>query len=122
MKFISHFIFSFFSNFVTLLIAGNFISGFEISDNLVNLAVAAVVFMLLNTYLKPLVKMILSPLVILTLGLFTLVINAGMLRLLDILSENVTIRGIESLIYGTLLITGVNFLLHFSAKHLFKTA
>ena len=120
MKLISHFIFSFFSNFVALLIAGNFISGFEISDNLANLAIAAVIFMLLNTFIRPLIKMIFSPLVILTLGLFTLVINAGMLYLLDIVSENVTIRGTESLIYGTLLIVGVNFLLHFSAKYLFK--
>lgn len=118
MRFISHFIFSFFSNFVTLLIAGNFISGFEIAGNLVNLAIAAVIFMLINTYLRPLIKMILSPIIILSLGLFTLVINGGMLYLLDILSEGVTIRGTESLIYGTLLITGVNFLLHFSAKHL----
>ena len=118
MSFISHFIFSFFSNFIALILAGTFIQGFEISDNLINLMIAAAIFMLINTYIRPLVKMVLSPLVFLTLGLFSLVINAGMLRLLDILSENVTIRGTESLIYGTLLITGVNFLLHFSAKHL----
>ena len=85
-----------------------------------NLAIAAIIFMLINTYLRPLVKMILSPLVFLTLGLFTLVINGGMLYLLDILSEGVTINGNEPLIYGTLLITGVNLLLHFSAKHLAK--
>ena len=118
MKFLSRFIFSFFSNLIALILAGTFIAGFQISDNLTNLMIAAAVFMLLNTYLRPLIKMILSPLIILTLGLFTLVINAGMLYLLDILSENVTIGGREPLIYGTLLITGVNFLLHFSAKRL----
>lgn len=120
MRLISHFIFSFFSNFIALLLAGIFIPGFIISNNLISLSIAAAIFMLLNTYLKPLVKMILSPLIILTLGLFTLVINAGMLRLLDIISENVTINGNEPLIYGTLLITGINILLHFSAKHLAK--
>lgn len=120
MRLISHFIFSFFSNFIALLFAGTFIPGFIISSNLTNLAIAAAIFMLLNTYFKPLVKMILSPLIILTLGLFTLVINGGMLYLLDILSEGVTINGRESLIYGTLLITGINFLFHFSAKHLTK--
>ena len=118
MKLISRFIFSFFSNFLALLLAGNLISEFEISNNLANLAIVAAIFMLINTYIRPLVKMVLSPLIILTLGLFTLVINAGMLRLLDILSENVTIRGNEPLIYGTLLITAVNFLLHLSARRL----
>lgn len=120
MKFISHFIFSFFSNLLALILAGALIPGFIISGNLTNLAIAAAIFMLLNTYFKPLVKMILSPLIILTLGLFTLVINGGMLYLLDILSEGVTISGKEPLIYGTLLITGVNFLFHFSGKHLAK--
>jgi putative membrane protein len=86
----------------------------------VNLLIAAGIFTLINLYIRPLIKMILSPVVVLTLGLFTLVINAGMLYLLDILSENVTITSTESLIYGTLLITAVNFLLGFSAKSLFK--
>ncbi len=120
MKLLSRLVFSFFSNLIALIIAGNVIVGFEITSNLVNLMIAAGVFTLLNIYLRPLVKMILSPLVILTLGLFTLVINAGMLYLLDILSVNVRVNTIESLIYGTLLITGVNFLLHFSAKFLSK--
>lgn len=112
------FVLCLFINFFALLIAGSVIPGFVISNNLVNLAIAAAIFMLINTYLRPLVKMILSPLVFLSLGLFTLVINAGMLHLLDILSDNVTIGGKEPLIYGTLLITAVNFLFHFLAKYI----
>lgn len=120
MRFFGRIIFAFFSNLIALILAGNLIAGFAISGNFVNVLIAAAIFMLLNIYVRPLVKLILSPAVILTLGLFTLVINAGMLYLLDILSENVTITGTEPLIYGTLLITGVNFLLNFSAKALFK--
>jgi putative membrane protein len=119
-RFFGRIIFAFFSNLIALILAGNLIAGFAISGNFVNVLIAAAIFMLLNIYVRPLVKLILSPAVILTLGLFTLVINAGMLYLLDILSENVTITGTEPLIYGTLLITGVNFLLNFSAKSLFK--
>lgn len=117
MKLFARLIFSFFSNLVALLFAGAFIPGFEISANLINLLIAAAIFTLINLYIRPLVKLILSPIIILTLGLFILVINAGMLYLLDILSVNVTITGIEPLIYGTLLITAVNILLHFSAKY-----
>ena len=118
MKLISRLIFSFFSNLLAIVLAGNFIPNFEISGNFVNLMVAAGVFTLINLFIRPLIKTVLSPLVFVTLGLFTLVINAGMLYLLDILNQSVTIGTTESLIYGTLLITGVNFLLHFSAKYL----
>ena len=122
MRFLSHLIFSCFSNLIALILAGNFIAGFEISNNFVNLLIAAGIFTLLNLYLRPIIKMILSPIIFLTLGLFTLVINAGMLYLLDILSVNVTITGVEPLIYGTLLISGINLILNFSAKHLFKNS
>src|SRR3989344_7172089 len=120
MRLISRIIFSYFSNLTALLIAGAFLTGFEISGNFTNILVAAGVFTLINMYIRPIIRWILTPLVILTLGLFSLVINAFMLNLLDILSENVTIAGTESLIYGTLIITGLNLLLNFSAKHLFK--
>ena len=120
MRLLSRLFFSLFSNLIALLLAGTFISGFEISSNIVNLFIVAAIFTLINLYIRPLVKMILSPIIILTLGLFTLVINAGMLYLLDIFSVNVTIIGIESLIYGTLLIAAINFLVSFSAKRVFK--
>lgn len=121
MKLLSRLIFSFFTNLVALIIAGNFIPGFEISGDFTNVLIAAAIFVLINIYVRPLVKFILSPAVILTLGLFTLVINAAMLYLLDILSINVTITGIEPLAYGTLLITAVNFLLNVSAKYIKKS-
>lgn len=120
MGFISRLIFAFFSNFVALLVAGNFIPGFQIDSNFINLSIAAAIFALINMYIKPLVKMILSPIIILSLGLFSLVINAGMLYLLDILSVNVNIVGTEALIYGTLLISAINFLVNFSAKRIFR--
>ena len=121
MKRLSNLVFSFFSNLLALILAGNFIPGFEITSNFNNLLIAAGTFTVINWLIRPLIKTILSPIIFLTLGLFTLVINAGMLYLLDILSSNVSISGTESLIYGTLLITGVNILLHFSAKILFKS-
>lgn len=120
MKWLSNLVFSFFSNLLALILAGNFIPNFEITSDFNNLLIAAGTFTVINWLIRPLIKTILSPIVFLTLGLFTLVINAGMLYLLDILSSNVNISGTESLIYGTLLITGVNILLHFSAKILFK--
>lgn len=122
MKWLGNLIFSYFSNLLALILAGNFIAGFIITSNFTDLLIAAGTFTLINWFIRPMVKMILSPIVFLTLGLFTLVINAGMLYLLDILSVNVTLNGTEPLIYGTLLITGVNIVLHLSAKTLFKNS
>lgn len=122
MKWLGNIVFSYFSNLLALILAGNFILGFAITSNFSDLLIAAGTFTLINWLVRPLVRALLSPIVFLTLGLFTLVINAGMLYLLDILSVNVTLSGTEPLIYGTLLITGVNIVLHFSAKTLFKNS
>ncbi len=122
MKWLGHIIFSYFSNLLALFLAGTYIAGFAITSNFTDLLIVAGIFTLINWFIRPLIKMLLSPIVFLTMGLFTLVINAGMLKLLTILSTNVSIVGTESLIYATLLITGVNILLHFSAKTLAKTA
>lgn len=116
----SRLIFNYFSNLIALILAGNLIPGFEISGNLTNVMIAAAIFVLINFYIRPLVSWVLTPVIVLTLGLFSLVINAAMLYLLDILSLNVTIIATEPLIYGTLLISGINLVLNFSAKHLFK--
>ncbi len=121
MKWLAHLVFSYFSNLIALILSGQFIAGFTVvSSPFDNLLMAAATFTLINWFIRPVLKMILSPVIFLTLGLFTLVINAGMLYLLTILSKNVIISGTEPLIYGTLLITGVNVLLHFAAKSLFK--
>lgn len=121
MKWLGNLIFSYFSNLLALILAGQFIAGFVVvMSPFTNLLIAAATFTLINWLIRPLVKTLLSPVVFLTLGLFTLVINAGMLKLLDIWSVTVNLDTIESLIYGTLLITGVNIVLHFSAKILFK--
>ena len=79
MRLISRIIFSYFSNLTALLIAGAFLPGFEISGNFTNILVAAGVFTLINMYIRPIIRWFLTPLVILTLGLFSLVINAFML-------------------------------------------
>jgi len=116
MRFFPRIIFAFISNLIALFVAANFIAGFQISGTFANILAVAGIFTALNLLLRPLLKLILSPIIILTLGLFTIVINASILYLLDILSQNVTIMEIKPLIYGTLLITAVNLVLHLFRK------
>ena len=53
----------------------------QLTGDLVGLLVVAVVFGLINTFIRPLIKLISLPITFITLGLFTLVINMAMLLL-----------------------------------------
>jgi putative membrane protein len=68
-------------NAVALGAAATLISGIHVDGGWQVLAVAALIFGLVNALIRPLVTLLTCPLIILTLGLFTLVVNAGMLLL-----------------------------------------
>jgi putative membrane protein len=53
----------------------------EFNGNILNLLMAAIIFGLVNAFIRPLVKLLTLPINIITLGLFTLVINTLMLLL-----------------------------------------
>jgi putative membrane protein len=68
-------------NAVALWVADYFLDGLTVSDSTGELILVAVVFGLVNAFIKPIVQILSCPLTIVTLGLFTLVINALMLML-----------------------------------------
>lgn len=51
----------------------------------------AVAFSLINSYIKPILRIVTIPITILTLGLFLLIINALLLLLLDAISGQLTL-------------------------------
>ncbi len=53
----------------------------ELSNRLVTILLVALVFGVLNAVMKPLVTLLSLPMIILTLGLFTIVVNAIMLEI-----------------------------------------
>jgi len=57
------------------------VHGITYEGDWVGLALVALIFGIVNAFIKPLLKLLTCPLIILTLGLFTLVINALMLQL-----------------------------------------
>ncbi len=120
MRFLSKIIFHFLINGVALMAASYFVPGFSITQNPENLLILTAIFTAINIILKPILKLIFSPFIFLTLGLFSLVINAIILKLLDIWSVNITISNIQALVYATIIITAVNLLLTFIAKSSFK--
>ena len=120
MKLFSRLIFYFFSNALALLAAVYFVRGFGITPDYVDFLTATAVFTLLNVFIKPVLKLILSPIIIITLGLGIILVNAFTLYLLDFLSEGVNIEGLTALFYATLIISLVNIAISFSAKRLYN--
>jgi len=113
MRFLTRLIFSFASNLLALYLAAYFVKGFEIIPEVMNYLEVAAIFTLLNAFVRPVLKSILSPIIILTLGVGVVFINMFMLYLLDILSSGINIAGLMPFIYATLIISFVNIVLNF---------
>ncbi|MBB6077092.1 phage holin family protein [Streptomyces paradoxus] len=80
------------------------------------LIIVALLFGLVNFLVKPLVKLLSLPLLILTLGLFTLVVNALMLLLTSWLADKLDLSfhvdGFWTAVLGGLIISVVSWALH----------
>lgn len=75
------------SNAVALWVAAYFLEGLSFTGDLVRLLVVAAIFGMVNSFLRPVLTVLTCPLIVLTLGLFTLVINAVLLLATGWLSE-----------------------------------
>jgi putative membrane protein len=81
-------------------------------DNRQATLIAALVLALVNTYLRPLVVILTLPINILTLGLFTLVINGMMLELVSWIIPAFHVEGFWTAVGGALVISIVSCLLN----------
>ena len=100
-----------FANALALWLAATIVQGVHLSSNFGDVIIVAVVFGLVNALVKPVVQLLAFPLVFLTLGLLTLVINAAMLMLTDSLSRGLTVEDFTAAFLGALVISVVNVLL-----------
>jgi putative membrane protein len=108
---------SWFINAVALAAAAWLVAGIRVADGQDWLAVAlmALIFGLVNALIRPLVKLLTCLINIITLGLFTLVINALMLWLSSWIAGQLgvgfSVDGFWPALLGSLIITVVSFLL-----------
>jgi putative membrane protein len=80
---------------VTLLVSGiHFVGGDTTLQRVGVIFVVAVIFGVVNAFIKPIVQVLSIPLYILTLGLFHVVINAFMLWITSRITENTTHWGL----------------------------
>jgi len=95
---------------VGLIIVANIIRGIEV-DGFGSALIAALVYGLLSATIGFLLKIVTIPLVILTLGLFLIVVNALMLRLTAALVPGFRVQGFGPAFFGSILLTIVDWLL-----------
>lgn len=101
------------SGILGLWLAKQFIFGVEITGHspYTTLLFAGFTLGLVNLIIKPILKFITLPLRMLTFGLFGLVINIMMVWLVDLFFDQLKIEGIVPLLWTTLIIWGLAFLL-----------
>ena len=111
------------TNAVALLVAAWLVPGIHLgaangrptSDQLLTLALVALIFAVVNTIVRPIVVLLTLPLTIVTLGLFIFVINALMLSITSWISEGMRldfrVRGLAAALLGALIISVVNWMM-----------
>lgn len=80
------------------------IPGIEVSSFL-NAMFVVVIIALINTFIKPLLQIITLPINILTLGLFSLVINALLLILAGYITPGFEVEGFLSALFGSIVLS-----------------
>ena len=92
-------------------LAVKFITGVEFIGEARYLFFAGIILGLLNFFIKPTLKIITLPLRILTLGLFSLVINMAMIWLIDLIFPELIILGIIPLFWTSIIVWLISWLL-----------
>lgn len=77
-------------------------------DTLTSLVIAGLVLGILNTFLKPILTFLSLPFILVTLGLFLVVVNAVTLKLTDLLVPGFHVKGFWAALLGALIISVVN--------------
>lgn len=96
-------------NAAALWAAAHFVSGIHLSGGWLDIVIVAAVFGAVNTFIRPVVMLLSLPALLLTLGLFTFVVNAAMLGLAAWLVSGMTIDGPIAAFLGGLVVSAVSF-------------
>jgi putative membrane protein len=98
-------------NAAALWVAAALLDGITLSSDWLSVLLVAVIFGLINAIIKPITLILTFPINLVTLGLFTLVINAGMLQLTDALTDALRVDGFWTSVLGGIIISIVSWAL-----------
>jgi putative membrane protein len=102
-------------NAIALWAAVNIVPGMHFAGEWWKLVLVAIAFSLVNTYVRPILRVLTLPISVLTLGIFLIVINALMLLLVSAVSEQLklgfTVADFGAAFLGAIVVALVGFLL-----------
>jgi putative membrane protein len=107
-------------NAVALFLAVYIVPGVNLQGGVISVVWLALIFGLINAFLRPLLKLLTCPLIFLTLGLFTLLINTFLFWLTSQVGQafgiGFTINGFWPAFFGGLVVTVVSVILSLILK------
>ena len=89
-------------------LATQLITGVEFTGPPKTLLFAGLILGLINSFIKPILNIITLPLRIITFGLFSLVINMGIVWLIDVFFQELEIAGLYPLFWTTIIVWALN--------------
>lgn len=98
-------------NGIALWAAAELIDGVDLASGFGSVLLVAVIFGIVNAVLKPVAKILTFPITIVTLGLFTLIVNAAMLWLTGWLTDDLDVDGFWPSVLGAIVVSIVSWAL-----------
>ena len=101
-------------NSIAIIVAASILPGVTV-DSYTTVILLAIVLGVINTFIKPLVLLLTLPFNLITLGLFTFVVNALLLLLADVLIAGFTVSNfLWALLFSLVVSLVSSFLSHFT--------
>lgn len=116
MKTIGRLLIHIIANAIGIGVAAYFIDGMSVDPTFEAYLKAAALLTLGNLLIRPILKIVLGPIIIITFGLGIVVVNALVLYGVDYISTDITISGLYPLVYATLILAVINGVFSYSAK------
>jgi putative membrane protein len=104
-------LYSWIVNVAAIWVASIFVDGIDYSEDYWILIVTGLVFGLVNFFIKPIVKLLALPLIVITLGIILFFINLLMLYITSWIVSGFEIDSFMSAVWATIIITAVNWVL-----------
>lgn len=90
---------------IAIGVTAELIPGVSVEGGLGSLVIIAMIFGLVNAFIRPLLMILTCPLIILTLGLFTLVINTALFLITARLSSALSVDGFWPAFWASLIVS-----------------
>ena len=107
-----HYLIAFAGNAIALFLTVNLVNGISV-DNPITLLIATIVVAIVNTLIRPILRLISLPITMVTFGLFAIVVNAACLGLAALFVPGFEISGIIPALIGALVLSIVSTIIGF---------